>query len=461
MLIGEADTRARAPRPVVSPPAADGGDWPHTGRIMPWLLAAFVAMLWLVPFDSITLPVSLPFGLRLDRIFLGIILLAWIAAMLARPEARPFLKRMGWVDAVLLAFIGVAIVSVLVNAEMLAIQGEFTGAFKKVVLLAAYATFFYLVSSVLRPKEVAPFLKFVVVLACLTALGAIWEYRTGVSEFYTLANAIPGINVEQQPVDPQFGRELITGPTRHAIAIANMLAFALPVAVIGYMRSTTHRFWYGLATAIILCGAFATIRKTGALAPIAALFVIAAYRPRHLLRMAPLGIAIILVANFVVAPGSVSRVKAQLVTFDDQKSVEGRREDRPALESDIRTKPLLGRGHGSFESDRHRVLDNEYLQRLVETGYVGRALYFLLIVAVALSAHRVARSRSPGASDAGLAVVACAVVFAVVSAFYDVMSFPQAPYLFFLLAALAVVSEHGTRAGPLLRPRLAAPRAHA
>ena len=34
--------------------------WPHTTRALPWALAGFLTMVWLVPFDSISLPVSLP-----------------------------------------------------------------------------------------------------------------------------------------------------------------------------------------------------------------------------------------------------------------------------------------------------------------------------------------------------------------------------------------------------------------
>ena len=41
--------------------------WPHTRRPLPWLFALFLAMLYLVPFDSIHLKVSLPVSSDLDR----------------------------------------------------------------------------------------------------------------------------------------------------------------------------------------------------------------------------------------------------------------------------------------------------------------------------------------------------------------------------------------------------------
>ena len=39
--------------PAPEPPAATD-DWPRTSRPMPWALAAFMAMIWLVPFEGRT-----------------------------------------------------------------------------------------------------------------------------------------------------------------------------------------------------------------------------------------------------------------------------------------------------------------------------------------------------------------------------------------------------------------------
>lgn len=429
----------------------DGGDWPNTTRLLPWSIVVFVTMLWLVPFDAMSLPVSMPFDAKLDRVLLLGIFGLWLASFAARPETRPRLRSMGWIDAALLLLLTVAVLSVLVNATPLALQNEVTDAIKKVVLLFAYAVFFYIAATVLRPGEIAPLIKYIVFLSCIVAVGVVLEYRTGTNHFYDLWERLPGVNVSDPPADPRWGRELITGPTSHAIAVANMLAFALPFALIGYVTST-RRFWHGVAVVLLLCGAFATIRKTGALAPLTAIAVVAAYRPRLMLKALPLGLAILFLANFVIAPGSVVRIKAQLVTFDDQKSVEGRREDRPALQPDLNTKPLLGRGHGSWSIEKYRLLDNEYLQREVETGKLGLFAYLGLILAVGLAAHRVARRRRAG-PNAILAVglVACAAVFAAVSGFYDVLSFPQAPYMFFLFAAIVVVVANA-RPRPMPRP---------
>jgi hypothetical protein len=54
------------------------GDWPRTTRVLPWMLAAFIAVLWVVPFNSIGLTVSLPIDLHFDRLVLPIIAGTWL-----------------------------------------------------------------------------------------------------------------------------------------------------------------------------------------------------------------------------------------------------------------------------------------------------------------------------------------------------------------------------------------------
>ena len=54
-----------------------GGDWPRTTRVLPWSLAVFMAMLWLVPFNVIQLSASLPIDLKFDRLFLPFVVVLW------------------------------------------------------------------------------------------------------------------------------------------------------------------------------------------------------------------------------------------------------------------------------------------------------------------------------------------------------------------------------------------------
>ena len=53
------------------------GDWPRTTRILPWMLAAMMAVVWLVPFNAIQLTMSLPIDLKFDRLVLPVIFVVW------------------------------------------------------------------------------------------------------------------------------------------------------------------------------------------------------------------------------------------------------------------------------------------------------------------------------------------------------------------------------------------------
>ena len=59
----------------------------ETTRLLPWLLFGFVAMLWVIPFDSIMLPFGGPVDVTLDRPLL--VLLAGIWLLSVRAVRRP------------------------------------------------------------------------------------------------------------------------------------------------------------------------------------------------------------------------------------------------------------------------------------------------------------------------------------------------------------------------------------
>jgi O-antigen ligase len=312
-------------------------------------------------------------------------------------------------------------------------------------VLVIYAIFLYVCAALIRPSEVAHFAGLVVGLATITAVGVIYEYRTGTNPFFELSGSLfpGGVEVSPEPADPKWGRELINGPAEHAIAAATMFSMALPFAVVGFLRSeeSRHKALYAVATALILCASFATIRKTGALGMATGLLVLFAYRPRAMLRLLPLGLVALLAVQFT-APGAVTRVKAQFFggnLTSEKGTAKGRTRDYKPVQPDILQHPVLGRGYGSYTPNQYRFLDNEYLQRLVETGVVGLVAYLLVILAIVFTAHLTTRARDPVRSTTAMAIVAACAVYGVTNATYDQLSFPQAPYLLLFFAALALV----------------------
>jgi O-antigen ligase len=438
---------------AAAPPASEpwpgaGGDWPRTTRVLPWLIAAFVAMLWLVPFDDVELRVPMPIDPLLDRFALGLLALLWAVSLISRQPGRPRLRPLTRVDVAIGAFLLIAVASVVVNIERISIHDELQPATKAIVLLLSFFLFFAVVSTTLRPAELRNFAILIVGLASVTAVGVIWEYRTGTNLFYdwTRSLAPPGFDIGNEVSDPRWGRRSITGPTGHPLAAAAILALALPFAVTGLVESKRRhaRLLYALAIAAIFIALMSTLRKTAMFAPAAALLVLLFYRPRAMLRLLPLGIALVLAVQ-VVAPGALGSIRKQVhpERLEQAGTFQDRVADYDAIRPDIRAHPAFGRGYGTYAHDKYRLLDNQYLGILIGTGYVGFAAYIALWIGTIGVAGRAARSRDPGRASPALAVSAAAAAFGTAAALFDVNAFPHVPYLFLLCAAMAVVLALG------------------
>lgn len=453
------------PSAIRTDPAVEAdGAWPKTARLLPWALAGFLAMLWLVPFNGVTVPVPLPVDSALDRLAIPLLAAFWIAVMAAARGSAGLRYRPTGIDLFLGALLAIATWSVIYNVEELVALREFEIAVKKIAMLAGFGLVFYIVATVVRPSELDRWALAFVLLATAMAVGVVYEFRTRTNLFFDWTDALlpNAFSVAPPPEDPEWGRELVLGPAETPILAGMMLAMGLVFALTGYMRARTtlRKVLYGVSATLILAGCFATIRKTGLVAPAAALLTLLAYRPRQMIRLLPLGLVMVLAIQGL-APGAIGRMKAQFVGgggFFEQKSVEGRTEDYPAIKPDVRHNLGFGRGHGTYDPMKYRFLDNEYIGRIVETGVPGLVIYLLLILAVIRVAHRASRSRDPARASMGVAVVSCAVVYLISNLVFDALSFEQAPYLFFFVAGLAVVAaaQEPSGTGGGLRAKLAA-----
>ncbi|MDA0166592.1 O-antigen ligase family protein [Solirubrobacter ginsenosidimutans] len=451
-------------RAVRTLPAA-GGMWPHTTRVLPWMIAGFMAVLWLTPFNTIQLTASLPFDLKLDRLVLPVIIATWALAMAVGGPSAPRFKPT-WIHAAIVSFIGAACIGVLLNARALNQSLEFDLSSKKILLLVFYGCLFMMVASIVRKQEVPAFLKYTLGLAVICALGTIWEYRFHYNVFYDLSDKLlPGIfqvgSAESTGVD-DLGRRLTRGPGEHPLETVAMLSMAIPIALVGMLGSQTRRqrLLYGLAACIMLAAGISTYRKSALLAPLSVILTIAYFRRRELLKLAPLGLVGIVVVR-ILSPGALGSILFQLhANRLDVGTVSDRSSDYDAVRPDVWTHLAFGRGYGSYDHVSYRILDSEMLGRLVDTGIVGLLFYALMVVSIVLAARGVIRRRDPVWSPPALAVAASAVAFLVVSFLFDVTSFPHTPYIILSLAGLlaAIISGDASADAPRITPTTTAVR---
>ncbi len=419
--------------------------WPHTRRPMPWLLAAFLVMIFLVPFEAIHLDVPLPVSSDLDRFFVaGLVAAFALCALIGERERIVRLRPRGWATG-LIAFGFVAVASIAVNVDRITNLGEWETAQKRLAVLVALIALGVVVTLTLRVAELRRFAVLIAVLATVTAAGTIVEQRTGTNLFYDVSGAVfaPIASVDPAPtsaVGVELGdRPMVVGPTRHALSVASMLGMALPFAVVlaAVAASTRRRLLWVLAACVIITATLITQRKSGAVVPAFALLALFVLRPRQLLRLAPFGI-VALAIGLLLSGGTFNSVSG-LIDKTDTDSTAGRTSDYPAVVPDLLTNPLLGRGYGTLDSargDTYRIFDNQYLGQLYQTGALGLMAFLALIITPLVMVRSVLRSDHPLRGPPALAAGAGCLAFGVSTALYDVLSFLGAPYLFLFMAAM-------------------------
>ena len=437
-------------------------DWPHTTRILPWMVAAFLVVIWILPFDSIQLGGSgMPIDLKFDRIILPFVFLVWVLAMAAGRRAAPRLK-MTWLHAGILGFVALACLTFALNAHYLVATLQLSRGMKQLTLLCAYAVFFVIVASSIKRSEVPAFLRFTLILAVIAGIGTIVEYRFAYNVFYDLSHKLlPGFQVgaaQSAGVD-NLGRRLVEGPAEVPLEAVGMFTLALPIALVGLVD--TKRWWprvgYGLAAAILLAAAVSTERKSGLLGPLGVIVTLAFFRRRQMVRLLPLAVVLLGLVK-VLIPGALGGTAGQLAPSALGVNTVSERVVRwDAIRPDVWLHLAVGQGFGVYSV---RVLDNEYLDRLIEGGVLGLAAYILMFLTIVFVAVGPIRRREPLAATAGIVAAAAAVGTLVLSATYDSMGFPHVPYILFSLAGFLAVVLRDERVPLPGRSRAPAARRH-
>src|SRR4051812_29376706 len=123
--------------------------WPHTTRLLPWVFAGFLALIWLTPFNNIQMNVTLPIELRLDRLVLPVLVVVWVLALSAGGRIAPRL-RMTRVHLAIAGLLACAFLSMVLNARYLNQSLELDLSLKKLPLMVSYVTLFMIASTSIR-----------------------------------------------------------------------------------------------------------------------------------------------------------------------------------------------------------------------------------------------------------------------------------------------------------------------
>jgi hypothetical protein len=437
-------------RPVA---AAARDAFPHTRRPLPWILAAFLAMLFFVPIAAIELKIHLPVDSRIDRFAVVALVLAWIWF---GGDQRAFLRtrRSKLFVTAACVFLALAVASLLLDVGRIVNLGDLQLSAKRFALLGSFLILSWFALTALRFEDVRGFATYLIGLASIMSIGMIVERHTGYNAFYNWSDTILGPIARVTPspteIHPAFGTEgrvVVVGPTQHGLAATAMLVMVMPFALVRVFDATSRRSWWcnAAAFALMVAGAMATDRKTALLVPVAVLIYIACYRPRQVLRLAPLGLVVLAAVVHVASPGALGTV-FNLNRAVNSNSTAHRVGDFTNVAPDVLAHPVLGRGFGTLnpqQPDQFRINDNEYIDELWSVGVFGLLAFLWMILAPVVIARSAIRTRGPTIGSLALATSGGCIAFLVVCILFDALSFPQAPYMFFVVAALTTIAAAG------------------
>jgi hypothetical protein len=427
--------------------------FPHTRRPLPWALAAFLAMLFLVPIDSTELKVQLPVGSQIDRFAVVGLVFLWLVV---GGDQRAFLRtrRSKLYAGAAFVFLVLAVASLLLDVGRIINLDDLSLAVKRFGLLGSFLIVSWFTLTALRFEDLRGFSTYLLGLATVMAIGMLVERHTGYNAFYNWSAVLlkPIAHVAPSPtnIHPEIGsdgRVTVVGPTLHGLAATTMLVVVMPFTLVRMFDATSRKSWvlYAFLFMLMIAAATATDRKTALLVPVAIVVYLACYRPRQVLRLLPIGLVVLVGLVHVVSPGALGTVFTPTAGLESSSTTH-RVGDFTDVAPDVLAHPLLGRGFGTIEPDQSnqfRINDDEYIDEIWEVGVIGLLAYLFMIVAPVITARRVIRARDPVIEPLVLATSAGCVAYLVVNALFDAMSFPQAPYMFFIVAALSTIAAAG------------------
>jgi O-antigen ligase len=436
------------------------------------LLTVLVLMILLIPIRTYTLPFQVSGNFKLEpyRAFVAVIVFAWAFSLLADPRVRARASGLEWV----FLLIGVStFASVVVNIGSIQALGVQTEVVKSLVFFASFFLVFYFVVSVVRTQaDIDRVLKLLVAGGAFVAGAAIIESRTQFNVFDHLRTVFPFLQFNVV-VDPnsdlnQFtrgGEARVFGSAEHPIALSALLVMLLPLAL--YLIQTTRKkVWIALA-ALLLLGALATLSRTGIVMLLVIAVVYLTLRTRSTARMWPALIPTLLVVHFAL-PHTLGVLKTSLfpsggvgaLVTEQNNAAQSRRSSgrladvRPTIQQVSQSNPLLGLGFGSRVVEgplaNARILDDQWLGTLLETGFLGLIAWVWLFVRFLRRSMSEARRDLTERGWLLVALSASVASFGIGMVLFDALAFTQETLVFFLILALGTIA---------LKPRTsAAPR---
>ncbi|WP_067452497.1 O-antigen ligase family protein [Actinomadura macra] len=272
---------------------------------------------------------------------------------------------------------------------------------------------------------------FIAVLGCL-------QFFTG----FDLAGhlAFPGLTTSTSYTSllsrDDFNRPMATAT--HPIEFGVVLAMLLPLALHGAVHAgegRRGRRW--LLVSVILLVLPMTVSRSAILGLAVVCIVVLPIWPAVWRVTALLVLGVFMVGLRALVPGLIGTLTSLVSDIGSDSSTVTRTNDYIVINESFAHRPWFGQGFGTYLPQTYRILDNQYLLSLVETGVVGVAALIIVLVAgwfLARSARRACLARGD-LETAHLAQCLAASMAVALFSFgtFDAFSFPMVATLAFLV----------------------------
>ena len=215
------------------------------------------------------------------------------------------------------------------------------------------------------------------------------------------------------PEVPGRGARLrVYASAQHPIALGAILVMLVPLSAY-LVRRTGSRLWL-ICVGLLSIGAIATVSRTAILMLVVVAVVYVWLRPQEMRRFWPALLPILVVVH-VLLPGTLGSLKGAFLpegglVAEQQINAgwvgSGRLADVAPSIQELKTQPFLGQGCGTRVAENQggnaKILDNQWLSTLLETGVIGAAAWALAVRSFRAPLRRRSEARSDRSSAGSL-----------------------------------------------------------
>jgi O-antigen ligase len=234
-----------------------------------------------------------------------------------------------------------------------------------------------------------------------------------------------------------YGRGGLTRPAGtavHPIEFGAVLTMVLPIALhyaFADVRRPPLRRWYP-----VVAIAFAvpiSLSRSAVISVLVVLCFMIPMWPRTVRRRAYVAIVALCGTVYVLVPGLIGTITNLFTGISSDSSAQSRTGSFALAYDFIGRSPLIGRGFLTF-LPAYRILDDQYLGLLIETGIVGLIAFLGLLGSGVIGGMRL-KKVSANPTDGRLAVALAASAASALASFalFDAFSFPMSASLIFLI----------------------------